>query len=273
MKLSTGCDGKHATAHECCSSVDRPFAETERADGHIRLSRLLRIDDEHFEERHGLPGCDYCAAMARKGILSSVNNAFLTGCYPALFKLAQYRHGITVSSVSQPSVELAQQHGLRAVFFVVDVNTTDLAHLADMFDAQELIASVGAVLPLAEARTAHELLEGKGLRGRGKIARRIEGQHPPVAGLARRGPWVVGTVVIGSPPRLGRALGAPMLNRGGAMWRRDSGVRLALSGSEGWQRGKRAARRRSKGPQIFSSENRRLPHHFGLLDNIRAPSV
>ena len=164
------CDGKHATAHECCSSVDRPFAETERADGHIRLSRLLRIDDEHFEERHGFPGCDYCAAMARKGILSSVNNAFLTGCYPALFKLAQYRHGIIVSSVSQPSVELAQQHGLRAVFFVVDVNTTDLAHLADMFDAQELIASVGAVLPLAEARTAHELLEGKGLRGRGKKA-------------------------------------------------------------------------------------------------------
>src|SRR5271157_1628237 len=84
------CDGKHATAHECCSSVDRPFAETERADGHIRLSRLLRIDDEHFEERHGFPGCDYCAAMARKGILSSVNNAFLTGCYPALFKLAHY---------------------------------------------------------------------------------------------------------------------------------------------------------------------------------------
>ena len=81
--------GQGRTAHECCSSVDRPFAETERADGHIRLTRLLRIDDEHFEERHGFPGCDYCAAMARKGILSSVNNAFLTGCYPALFKLSE----------------------------------------------------------------------------------------------------------------------------------------------------------------------------------------
>ena len=78
-----------------------------------------------------------------------------------------------MSSVSQPSVELAQQLGLRAVSFVVDVNATDLAHLADMFDAQELIASVGAVLPLAEARAAHEMLEGKSLRGRGKIVLRV----------------------------------------------------------------------------------------------------
>ena len=51
--------------------------------------------------------------------------------------------GIIVSSVSRPSAELARQHGLRAVFFVVDVNATDLARLADMFDARELIASVG----------------------------------------------------------------------------------------------------------------------------------
>jgi len=90
-----------------------------------------------------------------------------------LFALTK-RGGVIVSSVSQPSAELAQQQGLRAVFFVVDVNATILARLADMFDARELITSVGTVLPLAEARTAHEALEGKGPRRRGKIVLRVE---------------------------------------------------------------------------------------------------
>jgi len=63
--------------------------------------------------------------------------------------------------------------GWQATFFVVDVNATDLARLADMFDARELIASVGTVLPLAEVRTAHEMLEGKGPRRRGKIVLQV----------------------------------------------------------------------------------------------------
>jgi len=81
--------------------------------------------------------------------------------------------GIVVSAVSQPSGELAQQRGLRAMFFVVDVNTTDLARLADMFDRRQLIASIGCVLPLAKARTAHEMLAGNGPRTRGKIVLKV----------------------------------------------------------------------------------------------------
>ena len=81
--------------------------------------------------------------------------------------------GVIVSSVSQPSAEVARQHRLRAVFFVVDVNTADLARLADLFDSCELVTSVGTVLPLAEARTAHEMLEGKGPRTRGKIVLQV----------------------------------------------------------------------------------------------------
>ena len=45
--------------------------------------------------------------------------------------------------------------------------------LADMFDARELIASVGTVLPLEDARGAHEMLEGKGPRRRGKIVLQV----------------------------------------------------------------------------------------------------
>jgi NADPH:quinone reductase-like Zn-dependent oxidoreductase len=82
--------------------------------------------------------------------------------------------GIVVSSVSQPSAELAQQRGLRAAFFIVDINTTDLAHLAEMFDARRLIASVGCVLPLAQAQTAHEMLDGRILRRRGKIVLEVD---------------------------------------------------------------------------------------------------
>ncbi|HEV2979086.1 MAG TPA: zinc-binding dehydrogenase [Casimicrobiaceae bacterium] len=78
-----------------------------------------------------------------------------------LFALAK-PGGIIVSSVSQPSAELARQRGVRAVLFVVDVNAADLARLLDLFDTRELITSVGTVLPPAEARTAHKTLDGKG---------------------------------------------------------------------------------------------------------------
>ena len=89
-----------------------------------------------------------------------------------LFALAK-PGGIVVSAVSEPSADLAQQHGLRAMFFVVDVNATDLARLADMFDRRQLTASIGHVLSLAQARTAHEMLEGKGPRTRGKIVLKV----------------------------------------------------------------------------------------------------
>ena len=81
--------------------------------------------------------------------------------------------GILVSSVSQPNTELAQQQGVRAVFFIVDVNTTDLARLAQMFDERRLIAAVGSVLPLAEAHKAHDMLDGKVPRVRGKIVLKV----------------------------------------------------------------------------------------------------
>ena len=61
----------------------------------------------------------------------------------------------------------------RSQYVVVDVNTTDLARLADMFDGRQLIASIGPVLSLAKARTAHEMLEGKGSRTRGKIVLKV----------------------------------------------------------------------------------------------------
>ncbi|MDR3532891.1 MAG: NADP-dependent oxidoreductase [Rhodopila sp.] len=81
--------------------------------------------------------------------------------------------GLLVSTVSQPDQDLARSHGVRAVFFLVDVTTMHLTRLAEMIDAGELTTNVGAVLPLADARVAHEMLEGTRARPRGKIVLQV----------------------------------------------------------------------------------------------------
>ncbi len=81
--------------------------------------------------------------------------------------------GILVSAVSQPDQVMAAQHCVEAMFFLVDVTTACLGRIAEMIDAGELSTNVGAVLPLASARAAHEMLEGSRAHPRGKIVLRI----------------------------------------------------------------------------------------------------
>ena len=76
--------------------------------------------------------------------------------------------GILVSVVS-PVPEAAQsRYGVRAAFFYADVTTTRLNKITQLFDAGKLVTHVGTVLPLEEARVAHEMLEGAPHK-RGKI--------------------------------------------------------------------------------------------------------
>jgi NADPH:quinone reductase-like Zn-dependent oxidoreductase len=81
--------------------------------------------------------------------------------------------GILVSTVSQPDVNAAKRHGTRGLFFLVDVNTASLARIAEMIDSGLLKTNVGAVLPLADARVAHEMIEGVRPHPRGKIVLRV----------------------------------------------------------------------------------------------------
>jgi len=60
------------------------------------------------------------------------------------------------------------------LFFLVAVSSLKLEKIAALFDAGELATSVGDVLPLAEARTAHEMLAGKPHK-RGKIVLEVNG--------------------------------------------------------------------------------------------------
>jgi len=77
----------------------------------------------------------------------------------ALFAYVR-KGGALISSVSAPDAWLAQQCEIKAKFILVDVNTEDLKAVADFLDAQQFVVRIGQVLPLAEARWAHEMLEG-----------------------------------------------------------------------------------------------------------------
>ena len=79
------------------------------------------------------------------------------------------RGGKLISAVSDPDQDLAQSHGVEAAFFLVKVTTRSLAEIAGLIDGGQLRPRVGAVLPLAEAREAHLMLEGVRPHPKGKI--------------------------------------------------------------------------------------------------------
>jgi NADPH:quinone reductase-like Zn-dependent oxidoreductase len=80
--------------------------------------------------------------------------------------------GVLVSVISPPP----QPAGFRAVFFLVDVTSSRLGTMAGLLDSGKLRAEVGTVLPLEEARRAHEMLAGAPHK-RGKIVLTSQGVH------------------------------------------------------------------------------------------------
>lgn len=82
--------------------------------------------------------------------------------------------GKLISAVSQPDQERARQYGVSATFFLVEVSTERLRRIAELIDRGELKTRVGAVLPLADAREAHMMLEDRRPLPRGKIVLNVE---------------------------------------------------------------------------------------------------
>ena len=76
--------------------------------------------------------------------------------------------GILVSSVSRVPETAQKTYGVRAAYFYVEVSTARLNRIAELFDAGKLVTDIGTVLPLQEARLAHEMLSGAPHK-RGKI--------------------------------------------------------------------------------------------------------
>jgi NADPH:quinone reductase-like Zn-dependent oxidoreductase len=83
------------------------------------------------------------------------------------------RGGKLISAVSHPDQNLAKSHGVDATFFLVKVTSQYLTEVADLIDAGELRTRVGTVLPLADAREAHFILEGGRPQPMGRIVLNI----------------------------------------------------------------------------------------------------
>jgi len=79
------------------------------------------------------------------------------------------RGGKLISAVSQPDQNLAKSHGVDAAFFLVKVTTRALTEIAGLIYTGELRVRVGAVIPLADAREAHLMLDGLQPGPKGKI--------------------------------------------------------------------------------------------------------
>jgi len=79
------------------------------------------------------------------------------------------RGGKLISAVSRPDQHLAENQGVEAAFFLVNVTSQHLAEIAGLIDGGKLRTRVGAVLPLADAREAHFMLEGVRPQPKGKI--------------------------------------------------------------------------------------------------------
>ena len=74
--------------------------------------------------------------------------------------------GIMVSIVGPPSEDEAKKHGVRSAFLSAQGGSSLLAELATLVDSGKIKPMVQTVLPLSEARQAHELNETGHARGK-----------------------------------------------------------------------------------------------------------
>jgi NADPH:quinone reductase-like Zn-dependent oxidoreductase len=85
------------------------------------------------------------------------------------------RGGIIISAVSAPDAALLQAQGAVGSFFLVKATTECLQQVATLIDAGKLSTRVGEVMPLDQAKTAHEMLDGLRTYARGKIVLTLRG--------------------------------------------------------------------------------------------------
>jgi NADPH:quinone reductase-like Zn-dependent oxidoreductase len=120
----------------------------------IGADAVIDFQTQRFEE----------AVRDADAVIDLVGGETQTRSFPVL-----RRGGKLISAVSRPDQQLAQSHGVEAAFFLVNVTSQQLAEIAGLIDGGHLRTRVGAVLPLAEAREAHLMLEGVRPPPKGKI--------------------------------------------------------------------------------------------------------
>jgi NADPH:quinone reductase-like Zn-dependent oxidoreductase len=163
-------EGQTVVVHGGAGNVGAYAVQLARA-RKLHVIATVRNGDAHYVRSLGADEVLHTetgnwAAFARRAdaVIDTVGGAL----QDQLFTLVK-RGGIVVSAVSRPNVQLAQRCRVRSDYFIVDVNTTQLTRLAEMYANQELVVPVGSVLPLGAARAAHEMLAGTRAHKRGKI--------------------------------------------------------------------------------------------------------
>ena len=81
-------------------------------------------------------------------------------------------NGIIVSIVRRPDEAYVRSRGMRAAYFIVDVTRDRLDRISTMVQRGTLNLPVGEVLDLADASTAHRMLDGAPHKP-GKIVLRV----------------------------------------------------------------------------------------------------
>src|SRR5206468_6175613 len=88
--------------------------------------------------------------------------------------------GVLVSLVQPPSEEKAKELGVRAALLGAQPNGAQLAEIAKIIDSGKLTPVINRILPLSEARRAHELSQSGHTHG--KIALRVKNGDGTVKG-------------------------------------------------------------------------------------------
>lgn len=74
--------------------------------------------------------------------------------------------GLLITFSAPPDTKAAETQGVRTHFMGVEPNAAQLGQIADLIDSGKVRTRVGLVLPLSEARQAHERLALGGTRGK-----------------------------------------------------------------------------------------------------------
>ena len=82
------------------------------------------------------------------------------------------KNGVLVSVVQPPDTEKAREFGVRSAFVLSQPNGTELAEIAALIDSGNVKIVLDRILPLSEARRAHEL--SRNGHARGKIVLRVK---------------------------------------------------------------------------------------------------
>lgn len=136
-----------------CRHADTAFLER------LGVDRIVDVDAERFED----------VAKDVDVVLDTVGGDTLERSLDIV-----RRGGVVASSVSPPDPARTASRGIHSAFFYVPVDTATLMQIAELLDSGDIKPNVGVVLPLSQARLAHEMLGGKPHK-RGKIVLTI---HP-----------------------------------------------------------------------------------------------